>query len=76
MLAVIDYAGRERSGRASGVVMLGFLAGLGLAPTLFGWLVDRTESYTPMWLISIGILGAACALSLWWLRSPLRSGRV
>ncbi len=75
MLAVIDYAGRERSGRASGVVMLGFLTGLGLAPTLFGWLVDRTDSYTPMWLISIGVLGAAATLSLWWLRSPLRTGR-
>ncbi len=70
MLAVIDHAGKERSGRASGVVMFGFLAGLGVAPTLFGWLVDRTDSYTPMWLTSAGALGLAAVLSVWWVRRP------
>lgn len=72
MLAVIKHAGKERSGRASGIVMLGFLAGLGAAPALFGWLVDITDSYTPMWLISLGTLGAAALLSVWWVRSPAR----
>lgn len=72
MLAVIDHAGAEMSGRASGVVMLGFLTGLGVAPTLFGWLIDRTDSYTPMWLTSAGVLGMAAVLSLWWLRRPQR----
>ncbi len=74
MLAVIKHAGKERSGRASGIVMLGFLAGLGAAPALFGWLVDITDSYTPMWLISLGTLGAAALLSVWWVRSPARPG--
>jgi MFS family permease len=74
MLSVIDKAGEERSGRASGVVMLGFLAGLGVAPTLFGWMVDRTDSYTPMWLTSMGSLGLAALLSIWWLRSGRSSG--
>ena len=70
MLAVIDHAGEGQSGRASGIVMFGFLAGLGLAPTLFGWLVDRTGSYTPMWLISAGALGMAAVLAVWWVRRP------
>jgi predicted MFS family arabinose efflux permease len=74
MLSVIDRAGEERSGRASGVVMLGFLAGLGVAPTLFGWMVDRTDSYTPMWLSSMGALGLAALVSVWWLRSGRSSG--
>ncbi|MEE9533508.1 MAG: hypothetical protein V3W06_03755, partial [Acidimicrobiia bacterium] len=54
--------------RASGIVMFGFLAGLGVAPTLFGWLVDRTGSYTPMWLISVGSLGLTAVLAVWWVR--------
>ena len=74
MLSVIDRAGEERSGRASGVVMLGFLTGLGVAPTLFGWMVDRTDSYTPMWLTSMGALGLAAMVSIWWLRSGRSSG--
>jgi len=75
MLAVIDHAGEEQSGRASGIVMFGFLAGLGVAPTLFGWLVDRTGSYTPMWLISIGARGLAAVLAVWWVRrTPPESG--
>jgi MFS family permease len=75
MLAVIDHAGEEKSGRASGIVMFGFLAGLGVAPTLFGWLVDRTGSYTPMWLISVGALGLAAVLAVWWVRrTPPESG--
>jgi len=69
MLAVIDHAGEERSGHASGVVMLGFLTGLGTAPTLFGWLVDRTDSYTSMWLTSAGALFLAAVLAVWWMRS-------
>lgn len=74
MLAVIDHAGHERSGRASGNVMFGFLTGLAIGPTLFGWLVDTTGSYTTMWFTSIGVLGAAALLAAWWLRYPTRSG--
>lgn len=63
MLAVMGEAGAGGTGRASGLVMLGFLAGLGTAPTVFGWTVDLTGSYTAMWLISIGVLTAAALLT-------------
>jgi len=68
MLAVIEHAGEKQSGRASGIVMLGFLGGVGIGPTVFGWLVDRTDSYTPMWLTSLMVLGSAAVLSVWWTR--------
>lgn len=68
MLAVIEHAGHERSGRASGIVMFGFLTGLAAGPTLFGWLVDITDSYTVMWIASIGVLGVAALLAMWWVR--------
>jgi len=70
MLAVIDHAGVEKSGRASGVVMFGFLTGLGVAPTILGWMVDRTDSYTSMWVLSGAALGLAAVLSVWWARRP------
>lgn len=74
MLAVIDHAGHERSGRASGVVMFGFLAGLAIGPTLYGWLVDTTGSYTPMWAVSLGVLGLASVLAAWWARGRTTTG--
>jgi len=52
MLGVITVAGSERAGRASGRVLLGFLAGLGIGPPLFGWTVDVTGEYTWIWWIS------------------------
>lgn len=70
MLAVIDHAGSARSGRASGRVMLGFLTGLAIGPTLFGWLVDATGSYTAMWLTSVAVLGAAVGVVFMWNRRP------
>jgi predicted MFS family arabinose efflux permease len=72
MLAVMDEAGAGGAGRASGVVMLGFLAGLGAAPTLFGWSVDITGSYTTMWVLSIGALTAAVFITVGWLRRVAR----
>ena len=53
MLAVITDAGVRGAGRASGVVLLGFLLGLGIGPPLFGWSVDVTGEYTVMWWLSI-----------------------
>lgn len=75
MLAVIDAVGAERSGRASGVVMFGFLAGLAIGPTLFGWLVDTTGSYTSMWVTSALVLVAAAVLAAWWSRVSTVTGR-
>ncbi len=53
MLGVITVVGSEQAGRASGIVLRGFLAGLGLGAPLYGWTVDTTGSYTSMWLISL-----------------------
>jgi cyanate permease len=75
MLAVMHMAGPARAGRASGVVMLGFLAGLGSAPPLFGWTVDETGSYTLMWVIAIAVLVAGTLVAAEWTRRS-RSGQV
>ena len=72
MLAVIGYVGPERAGGASGIVMFGFLTGIGVAPALFGWLADITGGYSAMWATCLGSVGVAALLSVWWLRSPHR----
>ena len=63
MLAVIDEAGMA-TGRASGIVLFGFLTGLGVGPPFFGATVDATGSYAPMFLISVA--AAAVAVGLVW----------
>ena len=65
MLAVINEAGAA-TGRASGVVLLGFLTGLGIGPPLYGATVDATGSYNAMWLISIVASAAGAALVWAW----------
>ena len=72
MLAVIHEAGEQRAGRASGIVLLGFLTGLGVAPAVFGWTVDRTGSYLTMWVLSAAALAASFVVALRW-RSSLGS---
>ena len=67
MLAVIHHAGDARTGRGSGIVMLGFLVGLGGAPPLMGWTVDRFGTYAWMWVMAMAALGLATALSGWWI---------
>lgn len=52
MLAVMAEAGPAATGRASGVVLLGFLAGLGAGPPIFGWTVDVTGSYAWTWAMA------------------------
>ncbi|MCL1593127.1 MAG: MFS transporter [Actinomycetia bacterium] len=66
MLGLIVFAGPEAAGRASGVVLSGFLVGLGIGPPLFGWIVDSTGSYTTIWLLSTvaSVLGLLTVL-LW-----------
>lgn len=53
MVALIVIAGPEAAGRASGVVLSGFLVGLGIGPPLFGWIVDTTGSYTAAWIVAL-----------------------
>jgi predicted MFS family arabinose efflux permease len=66
MLGVITVAGSEQAGRASGIVLRGFLAGLGFGAPLYGWTVDTTGSYTSMWLISLAaFLLAVLPLRAW-----------
>lgn len=65
MLAVINRTGHA-TGRASGVVLLGFLIGLGIGPPVYGATVDATGSYALMWTISlIASLGSAVIIALW-----------
>ena len=74
MLAVMDEAGAGLAGRASGLVMLGFLGGAGIGPPLYGWVVDITGSYTPMWVISVMVAGLGLALTVVWAgRVPSRA---
>ena len=70
MLAVMVFAGRERSGGASGVVLLGFLAGLGLGPPAFGWSVDQLDSYTPGLVAALSTFLIATLLAALWRRTP------
>jgi MFS family permease len=66
MLAVMIEAGTASTGRASGVVLFGFLAGLGIAPPIFGAIIDRTGSYDLMWLLSaVSSLGAGATIIAW-----------
>jgi nitrate/nitrite transporter NarK len=38
---------QARTGRASGLVVLWFSLGFGLAPPLVGWSVEQTDAYEP-----------------------------
>ena len=69
MLAVMVEAGIGSTGRASGVVLFGFLTGLGIAPPIFGAIVDRTGSYDLMWLLSALSAAAAGAVIIVWNRA-------
>jgi len=72
MLAVIDEAGLA-TGRASGIVLFGFLTGLGIGPPLYGATVDATGSYNVMWLLSIAAAAVAAGLVSVWRRQRAAS---
>lgn len=57
MLAIIQMLPTSLSGRGSGVVLLGFLTGLGLGAPLVGLSVDRLGDYTPGWLAITVLFG-------------------
>lgn len=63
MLAIIMVVPQKLAGRASGVVMLGFLGGLSLGSPIAGWAVDRWSSYQPVWGVCV-LLSALAVLSL------------
>jgi MFS family permease len=57
MLAIIQMLPTSLAGRGSGVVLFGFLGGLGMGAPLVGWSVDTLGTYTPGW-VGITILFA------------------
>lgn len=61
MLAVIRSVRPEDSGRATGIVLLGFLGGLTISAPAVGFVVDRVDSYRPAW-IALGIIALTGAL--------------
>jgi sugar phosphate permease len=62
MLAIIMFVPTRQSGRASGVVMLGFLGGLTISAPLAGAVVDTWGDYTPVWLTAAGLTLAAATM--------------
>ena len=73
MVAIIRRVHVARAGRASGIVLLGFNAGLVASPIVFGWTVDVTGEYVLGWLGTSAAFAAATAVGLGW---HLRSRRV
>jgi MFS family permease len=59
-LAMIKSVPSALSGRATGIMMLAFLAGLTVSSPAVGWIVDRTDSYRVAWsgLLVLCFLGA------------------
>lgn len=53
MLAIIMFVTQSQAGRASGVVMSGFLGGIAIAGPITGWIVDTTDSYRLAWIATI-----------------------
>ncbi len=52
------------AGRASGVLMFGFLTGLTTGAPLAGWSVDRFDSYRPAWAVcALGCLAGAAVVA-------------
>ncbi len=72
MVAVMVEAGVAATGRASGFVLFGFLTGLGIAPPIFGAIIDHTGSYDVMWLLSALAAAGATMVIMAWQRSMRR----
>jgi cyanate permease len=66
MLGLIVIAGPRSAGRASGVVLFGFLIGLGIGPPLFGWIIDTTGSYSAVWVMSMAAAMLGLVTMLAW----------
>jgi predicted MFS family arabinose efflux permease len=64
MLAVMAESDDSNTGRASGLTVLGFGAGLTSTPPLFGWLVDQGYGYDAGFLVVTGFYAVAVAVML------------
>jgi MFS family permease len=66
MLGLIVFAGPRAAGHASGVILFGFLIGLGIGPPLFGWMVDASGSYAGVWMSSLAAAVAGTLVMVAW----------
>jgi len=66
MLGLIVFAGPMAAGRASGVVLAGFLVGLGAGPPIFGWMVDVSGDYRGVWYVSLVAFAAGLVTVMLW----------
>jgi MFS family permease len=66
MLGLIVFAGPKAAGHASGVILFGFLIGLGIGPPLFGWMVDTSGSYSGVWVLSLAAAVAGTFVMVAW----------
>jgi predicted MFS family arabinose efflux permease len=64
MLAIIMFFSTAQAGRASGIVMLGFLSGMSISAPIAGLVVDRTGVYWPVWTVA-AVLAAIAACLMW-----------
>ena len=60
-LAMIKSVPSQLSGRATGVMMLAFLAGLTISSPLVGWIVDATGNYQTAWWTMLAFAGLGAA---------------
>ena len=74
MLAIIMFVSRAQAGRASGIVMFGFLGGMAIAGPLTGWIVDSTGSYRLVWAGTIVTSLAAAGVMIATERRRVRVG--
>ncbi|RMH70048.1 MAG: MFS transporter [Actinomyces sp.] len=63
MLAIITGTAGSDAGRASGVVLAGFLAGLAVGSPVAGWSVDATGTYDTAW-VAVAVLAALAAATM------------
>jgi len=63
MLAIITGVPKADAGRASGAVMFGFLGGLAVGGPVAGLVIDRADSYQPVWIGAIVISLAAAVVA-------------
>ncbi|WP_419842854.1 MFS transporter [Candidatus Poriferisodalis sp.] len=63
MLAVITGVPVAVAGRASGIVMLGFMSGLSIGGLAAGYVIEWTGSYDAVWMAFVVCAAGACALA-------------
>jgi predicted MFS family arabinose efflux permease len=72
MLAVVVLSDVSNAGRASGLVIFGFLGGFTISPVLFGYAADMTGGYDLGWGVTSVVLAAAALVTWLWRRNVRR----